>query len=250
MVAGLEALEELRGKRHDRAALADGVLGCGENPPVQAHLHEVGEGRARNERQPLAGALGPLGAVTRDKRRREGRVARTADGAEPALELVAGCRDHALLGGGRNGAVFVLVMLTADPARPVPLGSVRRAGGVLLRSLNHVAVRHRDLAGGADPASVRSGGDDRGFARAYGGNGSVIVYRGNIGVAAFPSHSFVGGIGRLHRGGQGITAVFPQGQAVFVQLHTGCENKCRLLDYQSKFFAVSAIAISSGRGKS
>ena len=59
-----------------------------------------------------------------------------------------------------------------------------------------------------------------------------------------PGQTFIGSIGRLHRGCQGSAVGFLQGQACLVQFHAGNRNNHRFINAQSKFPAVKTIIVS------
>ena len=107
-----------------------------------------------------------------------------------------------------NCTAFIFEMLPADFAHPVFLGSIHCAGGIFLWRLYHLAMRHCQCARGANSTAVRSCGGNRGVACAYGSHCSIFTYRGNAGVAAFPSYILIGGIRRLYGNGQGIAVFF------------------------------------------
>ena len=65
-------------------------------------------------------------------------------------------------------------------------------------------MEHCHLAGGGLTA-VLCGDGDGGLACAHGVDGAVL-HGGDIGIVALPSHIFVGGVVRLHRGGEGRAA--------------------------------------------
>ena len=104
--------------------------------------------------------------------------------------------------------VGVAEVFTAGVASPVFFVSILGAGGIFLWNMYHLAMRHCQGARGADSTSVLSGGGNRGGACAYGSHCSICAHRGNAGVAAFPGHILIGGIGRLYGNGQGIAAFF------------------------------------------
>ena len=105
-------------------------------------------------------------------------------------------------------ALFVTENLFADFARPVFLAAGFGAGRVLFWGVGQSAMGDGHFTGGGFPAVVRGGGGDGGGAGAYGSHCSIFTYRGNAGVAAFPSYTSIGGIVRLYCGNQSIAAVF------------------------------------------
>ena len=78
--------------------------------------------------------------------------------------------------------------------------------------------RHR--AGGSEQTVMCGGGNDSRPA-CHGGDNAVLGNRGDSLVVGGPAHLFVGGVLRLHGGGQGLAPAHIKGDAALVQRYAG-----------------------------
>ena len=125
--------------------------------------------------------------------------------------------------------------------RTLPFGDADalRLGGDGRGSVN-------DHGAGRSLAAILCSNSDGRFAGSDSSDFAALIYRGNSAVITAPCHSFVGGVIRRYRGGQGFTFTGEQGEGRLVQRNTSDRNG---VDSQRKLLADDACAVGGGYGK-